>query len=145
MGDRAVNSSVSGRLKSSTPRGQSRQIYDCHICGKSFRTNKLRDHYISKAIWDKNKIPAPVYFDRFCLAGTNKKSHTKCFLNSNCPRKLLPPANKSFTNAPRISFDACKATKKKKVVLEIDEEIEDLTLIAVEDILRNVKTKELEE
>ena len=32
-----------------------------------------------------------------------------------------------------------------KVVLEIDEEIEDLTLIAVEDILRNVKTKELEE
>ena len=80
-----------------------------------------------------------------CLAGTNKKSHTKCFLNSNCPRKLLPPANKSFTNAPRISFDACKATKKKKVVLEIDEEIEDLTLIAVEDILRNVKTKELEE
>ena len=71
--------------------------------------------------------------------------NTKCFLNSNCPRKLLPPANKSFTNAPRISFDACKATKKKKVVLEIDEEIEDLTLIAVEDILRNVKTKELEE
>ena len=74
-------------LKSSTPAGQSRYKYDCHVCGKSFRTDKLCDHYISKVIWNKNEIPVPVYSDTFRLATTDKKSHTKYFLNNNYSKK----------------------------------------------------------
>ena len=66
-------SSGGRKLQSSTPGGQSEQKYDCHVCGKNFSTEKLHDHYISKVIWDKTRIPTLIYSDMFHLTTTDKK------------------------------------------------------------------------
>ena len=82
----AVKRQSSGGRKwqSSTPGGQSVQKYDFHFCWKSFSTEKLHDHYISKVIWDKNKIPILIYFDIFHLAATHKKKPNQA-LKSDLP------------------------------------------------------------
>lgn len=66
-----------GRRKSTVSGGISRKKFDCPICGKSYRTDKLRDHYFSKVIWDKNGNPVPTYSDSYRLSTKEKQQHNR--------------------------------------------------------------------
>ena len=102
-----ARSTGGGRKKSTVSGGVSRQKFACPICGKSYRTDKLKEHYFGKVIWDKNGNPVPSYSDAYRLSTKEKQEHTEYFRKHTLSKNKLP-TNQTISHAPKNPFDACK-------------------------------------
>ena len=72
------------------------------------RTDKLREHYFSKVIWEKDGKPVPTYSDSYCFCNsTERQQHTEYFHQHTFTKTKLPPL-RHFSHAPKNPFEACK-------------------------------------
>ena len=102
-----------GRKKSNVTGGPSRGNYDCPICKKSFRSDKLREHYLNQVIWDKDGYPVPTYSDQYRGATPAKKLHTEYF-HKHAYTKTKHPQNRTVSNAPKNPFAAAACSNKSR-------------------------------
>lgn len=55
----------------------SRTKYDCHVCSVSKRSDKLKDHYLKKVLFNKKGNPVPATSDYYITFSAEVKAHTK--------------------------------------------------------------------
>ena len=127
---RIIGSSGTGRPKGVYEVSASRQHYYCPVSkecrqGKGFRSDKLREHYFNKVIFDNAGQPVKCTSPQYLTATKNKTESTKFniqlqqkFFSKNGYHKNKLPPNITHANAAKNPFEMCKSSIAKRKIDE---------------------------
>ena len=103
-------------------KAHSRHTFKCVVddCGKEFRSDKLRYHYQTNAVFDKIGKPIAPDSIHFNNLRESQKLHTRHFYLNGFTESNLP-SNKKRLNVPANPWDAIKKSKKTNLQSSFDE------------------------
>ena len=120
-------SSGAGRRK--VPVVASRSKFECLVCKKTFRADKLKEHYNSKVKYLPDGHPVPSYSDAFKSLNEDQKRHTQYFIDNQYSIVSHPPNRVIAKAAARNPFKICHDRKEKRVKRDEDEDEEEGTIL----------------